>query len=50
MPRLDEDCEMQNEELMEINNVGKDDDRQASEVHNTISTIDEETVTANDEM
>ena len=33
MPRLDEDCGMQNEELMEINTVGKDDDRQVSVVH-----------------
>ena len=40
---------------MKINNVGKNDDRQVSEVHNTISTINdtsiettEETVTAND--
>ena len=55
MPRLDEDSGMQNEELIEINNVGKNDDRQVSEVHNTISTINdtsikttEETLTAND--
>ena len=46
---------MQNEELMEINNVGKNDDRQVSKVHNIISTIDdtsnkttEETRTANE--
>ena len=55
MPRIGEVCGMQNEELMEINNVGTDDDGQVSEVHITTSKINdtsikttEETVTAND--
>ena len=48
MPKLDEDSEMRNEELMEINNVGKNDDRQVSEVHNTISTINDTSIKTED--
>ena len=33
--RLDGDCEKQNEELMEINNIGNDGNKQVKKVHTT---------------